>query len=96
MSLDGSAVRRLELKNYSHFQYAYWEYDSFHLYAGAWLGELEYSTISEIDLAGNASILVKVPRGQGWFAAPRPSPDGRYLAYTEKVFEMNVTMIEHF
>jgi Tol biopolymer transport system component len=31
-----------------------------------------------------------------WLAFPRPSPDGKRLAYLQAVIESNVTLLEHF
>jgi hypothetical protein len=32
----------------------------------------------------------------GWIGLPRPSPDGKRIAYWEGVGESNVTLLEHF
>jgi serine/threonine protein kinase len=94
VSLESGAVRRMELKIWKHFQYVRWSADGRHIYVEASSGPSW--TIFTTDLAGNANVLVEVPAGQGWLCCPRPSPDGHFLAYTERIFESNVTLLENF
>jgi serine/threonine protein kinase/Tol biopolymer transport system component len=95
VSLESGAVRPLELKNWNWFQFARWSADGRHIYVAA--SSLGSSfAIFTTDLAGKAEVLVEIPGGQGWLCCPRPSPDGHFLAYTERIFETNVTMLENF
>lgn len=48
----------------------------------------------EMDLSGHTHLLLKNP--WSWIGAPRPSPDGKRIAYTYGVGESNVTLLEHF
>ena len=46
------------------------------------------------DLTGNTTVLVETPARQGWVSTPLPSPDGHFLAYDERIYESNVTMLQ--
>jgi Tol biopolymer transport system component len=52
--------------------------------------------ITSVTLGGRIKELLEVPNLQGWLVWPRPSPDGHYLAYFERTYERNVTMLENF
>jgi Tol biopolymer transport system component len=94
VTLENGVVRRLELKKWKLFQYSHWSPDGRHIFVEASSGSSW--TIFTTDLAGNTNVLVEVPGGQGWLCCPKPSPDGHFLAYTERIFETNVTMLENF
>jgi serine/threonine protein kinase/Tol biopolymer transport system component len=71
-----------------------WSADESHLFATADIGTS--FVLLFIDLHGTLQVLTEVPHGQAWLSDPVPSPDGHYLAYTQRTFEGNVTMLEHF
>jgi DNA-binding winged helix-turn-helix (wHTH) protein/Tol biopolymer transport system component len=94
VSLENGTVKQLELKNWSDFQYSKWSADGHSIYVGA--QGPDAWTIFNTNLAGNTKVLVEVPLEQGWLATPEPSPDGRFLAFTERTYENNATMLENF
>jgi eukaryotic-like serine/threonine-protein kinase len=96
ISLESGAARPLELKNWNLFQFARWSADGHQIYVEAAKSSGSSWEIFLTDLAGNTKVLVEIPGGQGWLCCPRPSPDGHFLAYTERIFETNVTMLENF
>jgi Tol biopolymer transport system component len=49
--------------------------------------------LTTMDLRGQSHVLLQ---GRMWFADPRPSPDGKRIAYIQSVSESNVTLLEHF
>ncbi len=96
VSLESGAARPLETKNWNLFQFARWSADGHQIYVEAAKSSGSSWEIFLTDLAGNTKVLVEIPGGQGWLCCPRPSPDGHFLAYTERIFETNVTMLENF
>ena len=69
-----------------------WSPDNLHLYVS---GSSEDSMkILLVGLDGSSKILLK--DSQGWLAGPKPSPDGRHLAYLLRVYETNVVMLENY
>ena len=49
--------------------------------------------LATMDLSGRAHVLLE---SKTWFYYPRPSPDGKRIAYMQNVSESNVTLLEHF
>jgi eukaryotic-like serine/threonine-protein kinase len=57
------------------------------------VGEGGHSYLLTMDSVGRTRVLLEV---NDWLANPRPSPDGKRLAYLQGVSESNVTLLEHF
>ena len=51
--------------------------------------------LARIDLNGKIQMLLDRGRAQ-WLSNPSPSPDGRYLAFSQRTFESNVWLMENF
>ena len=51
--------------------------------------------LARIDLDGKYHVLLDLGRNQ-WLNSPKPSPDGRYLAYSQQTFESNAWLLENF
>ena len=51
--------------------------------------------LARIDLDGKYHVLLDLGRNQ-WLGSPKPSPDGRYLAYSQQTFETNAWLLENF
>jgi hypothetical protein len=49
-----------------------------------------------IDAHGNHKVLYEIPVGAGWIASIVLSPDGRSLAFTERTYINDVTLLENF
>jgi eukaryotic-like serine/threonine-protein kinase len=69
-----------------------WAADSNALFVAA---QANIYFIGRIGLNGTAHILLDRGRAQ-WLTYPRPSPDGRYLAYSQRNSESNVWLLENF
>jgi serine/threonine protein kinase len=96
VSLENGTVKQLQPKNWKGFQFSRWSPDGRSIYVGAQRVADSAFTIFATDLAGNTKVLVEVPENQGWLANPLPSPDGHFLAFTERTYENNVAMLENF
>jgi serine/threonine protein kinase len=71
-----------------------WSSDARALYAGGQRGTSEWF-ILWLDLSGKSKIIASkgpVP----YYTALLPSPDGRFLAYTEQIAESNAILLENF
>ncbi len=51
--------------------------------------------IARIDLDGKTQVLLNRGRSQ-WLGLLCPSPDGRYLAFSQRIFDSNVWLLENF
>jgi len=49
-----------------------------------------------IDANGNPRVLREMPVGAAWVSSLVPSPDGRSLAFTMRVFKYDVMLLENF
>ena len=78
-------------------QHVTWAADGKHLFATAWSDPTaRFQSVLYVDLQGNLQPLNEVKQGAGWFMSMEASPDGHYLAYTERLYEANITMLENF
>jgi len=83
----------IELKDW-HLQFAAWAPDSQHLYVSGFVGDnLQMASVS---LDGKVKTILSRPAGLAWFFEPRPSRDGKYLAFGLRRYESNVVMLENF
>jgi Tol biopolymer transport system component len=95
VNLESRTVRQLELKNWKFFQTIRWSTDGQHLYISG-LSSTDSWAIFLADLAGNINVLVEIEGGQGWLCCPKPSPDGHFLVYSERIYDTNVSLLEKF
>jgi Tol biopolymer transport system component len=93
LDLQGGRKSLVELKNWT-VQAVAWSPDNRHLYISGQVGD-EFQ-IASVGLDGTVKSVVSGPVGPAWITAPRPSPDGRYLAFTLRRYETNVVMLENF
>jgi serine/threonine protein kinase len=49
-----------------------------------------------LDTNGNPRVLYEIPAGAGWISSIVPSPDGRHLAFTKRVYVNDVMLLEDF
>ena len=49
-----------------------------------------------IDTTGSPRVLQEMPMGGAWVASILPSPDGRSLAFTKRVYRYDVVLLENF
>lgn len=71
-----------------------WAADGKSLFALA--GSASSWALLSIDAKGNPKVLYEVPMGAGWIATIVPSPDGRFLAFTKRMFINDVMLLENF
>jgi eukaryotic-like serine/threonine-protein kinase len=78
-------------------QHVTWAADGKHLFATAWSDPTrQFHSILYVDFQGHVQPLNQIKISAGWFSVLAASPDGRYLAYTQRIYEANVTMLENF
>jgi hypothetical protein len=93
LSLSGGSDREITLKGWPNIAGIEWTLDGKGLYCGS--VSPQGSTLLYVDLKGNARVLWQY-RVPGWQIFGVPSPDGRYLAMQQGVFNSNVWMVEGF
>jgi len=54
------------------------------------------NALLSIDANGRSRVLYEIPAGAGWIASIVPSPDGKRLAFTERVYVKDVMLLENF
>jgi eukaryotic-like serine/threonine-protein kinase len=52
--------------------------------------------ILSIDADGNPRVLYEIPSGAGWVSTIVPSPDGKRLAFTKRMYGDDVMLLENF
>jgi Tol biopolymer transport system component len=89
------SVRVLPLDKRRFAMSVSWSADSRHLFVPVISDEYAFtSALLYLDLQGKAEVLFET---QGaWLYCPVASPDGRMLAFTERIQENNAAMIERF
>ena len=45
---------------------------------------------------GNPTVLHETPLGSAWISSVVPSPDGKHLAFIQRVFVQDVMLLENF
>ena len=77
-----------------HLQSVSWAPHNQRLYVSGQTGQSFKILLVRLD--GGFKSLSEFPMGRGWPFAPKPSPDGRYLAYYLRLFEENVALLENY
>jgi DNA-binding winged helix-turn-helix (wHTH) protein/Tol biopolymer transport system component len=93
INTEGQGKNAVKLDGWS-LQSVGWSPDNQHLYVSG-ISDASFKILL-VGLDGNFKGLLELPSGQGWLTAPRPSPDGRYLAYFVQLYEHNVTLLENY
>jgi Tol biopolymer transport system component len=93
LDLRNGAERNLQIPQVWRISSLWWAADGNALFASVsqstdWL-------IARIELDGKTHVLLNGGRNQ-WLDSPVPSPDGRYLAFSQKIWENNVWLLENF
>lgn len=94
ISVDKHTVRPLDLGtwNKEHYpQFISWFANGKGLYVTAL--KLPTTTLLSVGLDGNVTVLRE---GHNWIFDPRPSPNGRLLAFSETEITMDAAMLENF
>jgi len=89
------SIRRLPFDGVGWPASVSWAGDSRHIFLSTHtLEDTPSSTLMRMDLQGKAQVLLEL---SGAFAIyPVPSPDGRFLAFTERIYGNSAAMIERF
>ena len=77
-----------------YLQTVHWSPDNQHLYVSGYVGQS--FKIALVGLGGSIKVLLEMSMAQGWPSHPRPSPDGRYLAYEYRTYGGNLVLLENF
>jgi eukaryotic-like serine/threonine-protein kinase len=93
LDLQNGGKSGIELKDWL-VQYAEWAPDNQHLYVSGSTGDK--FEIASVTLDGKMKNILSGPVGPAWIFDPRPSRDGRYLAFGLRRYEVNVVMLENF
>jgi len=93
LELQNGGKSGIELKDWL-VQYVAWAPDNQHLYVSGSIGDK--FEIASVSLEGKAKNILSGPIGPAWIFDPRPSRDGRYLAFGLRRYESNVVMLENF
>ncbi len=97
MSLPSGQMETLQFKDRRwNVQIAVWSPDVSKIYAtGVGASDNEFAIV-EVDLEGNVKVLAEHPGSTAWFYNPVVSPDGRTLAFNERAFQQDMTLLEDF
>jgi eukaryotic-like serine/threonine-protein kinase len=96
LSLAGGSDRVVTVKGWPNITRLDWSPDGKGFYCGSASSELiQGAALLYVDLTGNAQVLWQPKENRGWIWGV-PSPDGRYLAISSVVFNINVWMLEGF
>jgi Tol biopolymer transport system component len=95
IKMNGGTADTVELKDWQ-IQSITWCPDNKNLYVSGLSATSASWGLLRVGLGGELKSLLEVPGGQGYLANPKPSPDGRYLAYVLQTYESNVAMLEHY
>ncbi len=87
LELASGATREIPVKGWVQCIFLAWSPDGKGWFAGSYLGPMLY-----VEASGEAHFLQKAPQR---YDSARPSPDGRYLAYTKNTAESNAWMIDN-
>ena len=93
LDLEAGTKSGVEVRNWS-VQSAAWAPDNQHIYISGL--SADRFRIALLSLDGNVKNLISPLPSQGWVTDPRPSPDGRYLAFFLRRYESNAVMLEDF
>jgi Tol biopolymer transport system component len=93
LDLQNGGKSGIELKDWL-LQYAAWAPDNQHIYVSGSVGDT--FQIASVSLDGKAKTILSGPVGPAWIFDPRPSRDGRYLAFGLRRYEVNAVMLENF
>jgi len=93
LDLQNGGKSGIELKDWL-VQYVEWAPDNQHLYVSGSVGD--NFEIASVTLDGKVKNILSGPVGPAWIFDPRPSRDGRYLAFGLRRYESNVVMLENF
>jgi DNA-binding winged helix-turn-helix (wHTH) protein/Tol biopolymer transport system component len=95
LSLETGATRDVIVKGWPTLTGIGWTADGASVLVGSWTSS-GTSVILEVDMEGNARVLLEGDSRTQVFAWVIPSPDGRYAALNEFTGENNVWMVEDF
>jgi len=87
-------VLRVRDWKWQNLQHVRWAADGKSLFALA-ASASSFALIS-LDANGNPRVLYEIAAGAGWISSIVPSPDGRHLAFTKRVYVDDVMLLENF
>lgn len=90
LSLAGQPAREISADGWTHLEFAAWAPDGKALYLTGWASKA--APLLRLSLGGETTLLYK---GSYYVENPVPSPDGRYLAFSEVTLESNAWVIEN-
>jgi hypothetical protein len=96
LTLADRKVSTLQLQGWKWCETVGWSADGSHLFAVAGKSWDSSSALLFLDLRGNLQVLAETDAGGTLIIHLVGSPDGHYLAYSERIIDGNVVMPEHF
>jgi Tol biopolymer transport system component len=96
LNLSDGTITLLPVRNwnYQSLEVISWSADGKGLFASA-QSSSSIALIS-INVDGSYKILEEMPVGAAWISGIAPSPDGKHLAFTKRVYVWNVMLLENF
>jgi DNA-binding winged helix-turn-helix (wHTH) protein/Tol biopolymer transport system component len=93
-NLSTGAVTKMALKQWPDLQFVAWSADGKSVFVSVFASGTWNNALLHVGLDSKTRVLLRTKHV--WLGFPKPSPDGRYLAFAEASDQSNVAMIEDF
>jgi eukaryotic-like serine/threonine-protein kinase len=95
IKIEDGSVSTVPLGDWHGLESINWSPDGNRLYVS---GDrtTQSNVIASVDMAGKVRVLLETKGNYSGFLNATPSPDGRYLAYTQRDSESNLALLENF
>ena len=93
VNLADRSIAVLRVGNWRNLQDISWAADGNSLFAVAFDSSV---CLLSVDAKGTAKVVSEIPADTGWISSIVPSPDGKHLAFTKRVYAGDVILLENF